>query len=91
VRGARPTPSVAAIMRADSPLACIRWAKAAFDLSSAFGRPMDCQRARRASRGSAALPDSSKSVSAKLASTPATDRLIDTRAWCNFASTMMAS
>jgi hypothetical protein len=33
--------SVAAIMLADSPLARIRWATAAFDLSSAFGRPMD--------------------------------------------------
>ena len=39
---------------ADSPLACIRCASAVFDLSSAFGRPMDCPRARRASRAAAA-------------------------------------
>ena len=35
---------------ADSPLACIRCASAALERSRAFGRPMDCPRARRASR-----------------------------------------
>jgi hypothetical protein len=41
------------MVAADSPLACIRWATAALVLSSAFGRPMDCPRARRASRAAA--------------------------------------
>ena len=43
---ARLTPSVAAIVLADSPLACIRCARAAFDSSNDLGRPMDCPRAR---------------------------------------------
>lgn len=60
---------------ADSPLACIRCARATFDWSSAFGRPMDCPRARRASRAAVrrSLP-SSNSSSARLARTPATMR-----------------
>ena len=40
-------------MLAGSPLACIRCASAAFDSSSALGRPIDCPRARRASRAAA--------------------------------------
>jgi hypothetical protein len=40
VRVARLTPCVAASVLADSPLACIRCAKAVFDLSSALGHPM---------------------------------------------------
>ncbi|MCW2513600.1 MAG: hypothetical protein JWR11_2642 [Mycobacterium sp.] len=47
---ARLTPRVDAMVLADSPLACIRCATAAFSSFSAFGRPMDCPRARRASR-----------------------------------------
>jgi hypothetical protein len=50
---ARLTPSALAIVLAGSPLACIRMAKAAFFSSSALGRPMDCPRARRASRAAA--------------------------------------
>jgi hypothetical protein len=38
---------------ADSPLTCIHCASAALDLSSAFGRPIFCPRARRASRAAA--------------------------------------
>jgi hypothetical protein len=38
---------------ADSPLACIRCASPAFDLSSALGRPIDWPRALRASRAAA--------------------------------------
>jgi integrase len=68
----RLTPRVAGIVPADSPLACIRWARAAFDLSSAFGRPIDCPRDRRASRAAARrLRPSSSSSSARLARTPA--------------------
>jgi hypothetical protein len=43
------TPSVIAMVLADSPAACMRCARAAFDLSSALGRPMCCSRVRRAS------------------------------------------
>ena len=72
---ARLTPSVEAIVLADSPLACIRCARATFDGSSALGRPMDCPRAFRASRAAARRSrPSSNSNSAKLASTPATIR-----------------
>jgi hypothetical protein len=62
---------------AGSPLACIRCASAAFDLSSAFGRPIDWPRDRRASRAAAhrSRPNSSSS-SAMLASTPATMRAV---------------
>jgi hypothetical protein len=44
------TPRVEAIRDAGSPLAYIRCAVAAFSSVNAFGRPMDCPRARRASR-----------------------------------------
>ena len=50
---ARLTPRVLAIVLADSPLACIRRANAAFLSSSALGRPMCCPRARRAWRAAA--------------------------------------
>ena len=43
-------------MLADSPLACIRCARATLDWSNAFGRPMDCPRARRASRAATMRP-----------------------------------
>jgi hypothetical protein len=43
------------MMLAGSPLACIRRANSTFDLSSAFGRPMDWPRARRASRALTAV------------------------------------
>ena len=46
---ARLPPSVAAIVQADSRVVCILCASAVFALSSAFGRPMCCPRARRAS------------------------------------------
>jgi hypothetical protein len=46
---ARLTPNALAIVLAGSPLACIRRANSDLELSSAFGRPMDCPRARRAS------------------------------------------
>lgn len=58
-----------------SPLACIRRASAAFEASSAFGRPMFCPRARCASRAAARRSrPSSSSSSAKLAIQPATIR-----------------
>ncbi len=38
---------------AGSPLLCIRRARSAFDLSIAFGRPMDWPRAPRAARAAA--------------------------------------
>ena len=61
-------PEVAAMVLADSPLVCIRCASATFDWSSAFGRPMDCPRALRASRAAVrrSLPNSNSS-SARLA------------------------
>ena len=54
---------VAAIVDTGSPLACIRRASAAFDWSSALGRPIACPRARRASRAAArrSRPNSSSS------------------------------
>ena len=53
---ARDTPSVLAIVLADSPLACIRCANAAFGLSSALGRPMCCPRCpTRVTRGCTAF------------------------------------
>ncbi|SBS76724.1 hypothetical protein MHPYR_350066 [uncultured Mycobacterium sp.] len=68
---ARLTPSVEAMVVADSPLACIRCASAVFEVSSALGRPMDCPRARRASRAAERRSrPSSNSSSAKLAKTP---------------------
>jgi hypothetical protein len=58
---ARLTPRVWAIVLADSPLRCIRWAKAAFDLSSALGRPMCCPLALGAAlRQSAGSPPSTR-------------------------------
>jgi hypothetical protein len=51
------TPSVVAIVLADSPPACIRRASAAFEPSSSLGRPMDCPRAPSCLTGrGAALP-----------------------------------
>jgi hypothetical protein len=72
---ARLTPSALAIVLADSPLTCIRCARAPFFSSGALGRPMCWPRARRASRGAVrrCLPSSS-SISARLARTRATIR-----------------
>jgi hypothetical protein len=65
---ARLTPSVVAIVLADSPAACIRCARAAFAWSSALGRPIDWPRARRASRAAArrARPSSSSNAASPL-------------------------
>jgi len=72
---ARLTPRVVAIVVADSPLACIRCTRAAFEASNALGRPIDCPRARRASRAAARRSrPSSSSSSANEARTPATMR-----------------
>ena len=72
---ARLTPRVVAKVEADSPLACIRCTRAAFEASNALGRPIDCPRARRASRAAARRSrPSSSSSSANEARTPATMR-----------------
>lgn len=47
---ARLTPSVSAMVDADSPAVCIRWVSATFHAFSALGRPMACPRSRLASR-----------------------------------------
>lgn len=62
---------------ADSLLSCMRPARATFSSVSAFGRPMDRSRARRASRDTVrrALP-SSDSSSARLVRTPGTMRSV---------------
>jgi len=49
---------------ADSPLACIRCARAGFDLSSTLGRPICCPRARRGARAAAGVRREAKSEAA---------------------------
>jgi hypothetical protein len=52
---ARLSSSVAEIVLADSPLACVHCEGTAFDMWSALGRPMGHASARRASRGCRAM------------------------------------